>query len=539
MPALDRKWWTLIAVCTATFMLLLDITVVNVALPDIQRSLHASFSDLQWVVDAYSLTLAAFLLTAGVVGDIYGRREVFAIGLVVFSLSSLVCGLSTDPLMLNLARAVQGVGGAIMFATSLALIAGAFVGRDRGTAFGIYGAVIGGAVAIGPLIGGAITSGIGWRWIFFVNVPIGVIAVAITISKIAESKDPRLRRIDWVGFITFSVSLFCLVFALVRGNDLGWGSAGIVGLLVGAAVLMVAFFVNERFTSDPMLDLGLFKIPAFVGISVVAFTLAASIFAFFWYLTLYIQDDLGYGPLAAGVRFLPLTLLAFIVAFFAGRLTVRVQSRLLLGVGMLAVTAGLLLMGTTHADSTWTVLLPGFIVCGLGIGAVNPVLASGAISVVQPQRSGMASGANNTFRQVGIATGIAVLGAVFQSQIVAHTSAALNKTIYGHEVLQRGGAQLRGALAAGEVQQVAASIPVVAARHALLNAYHTGFSSTINHLMDIAAVVAFVGVLCGFILVRQSDFVVPTGGGAGHGSPGGPGGPGGGPPADAVPAAHA
>ena len=539
MPALDRKWWTLIAVCTATFMLLLDITVVNVALPDIQRSLHASFSDLQWVVDAYSLTLAAFLLTAGVVGDIYGRREVFAIGLVVFSLSSLVCGLSTDPLMLNLARAVQGVGGAIMFATSLALIAGAFVGRDRGTAFGIYGAVIGGAVAIGPLIGGAITSGIGWRWIFFVNVPIGVIAVAITISKIAESKDPRLRRIDWVGFITFSVSLFCLVFALVRGNALGWGSAGIVGLLVGAAVLMVAFFVNERFTSDPMLDLGLFKIPAFVGISVVAFTLAASIFAMFLYLTLYIQDDLGYGPLAAGVRFLPLTLLAFIVAFFAGRLTVRVQSRLLLGVGMLAVTAGLLLMGTTHADSTWTVLLPGFIVCGLGIGAVNPVLASGAISVVQPQRSGMASGANNTFRQVGIATGIAVLGAVFQSQIVAHTSAALNKTIYGHEVLQRGGAQLRGALAAGEVQQVAASIPVVAARHALLNAYHTGFSSTINHLMDIAAVVAFVGVLCGFILVRQSDFVVPTGGGAGHGSPGGPGGPGGGPPADAVPAAHA
>ena len=536
MPALDRKWWTLIAVCTATFMLLLDITVVNVALPDIQRSLHASFSDLQWVVDAYSLTLAAFLLTAGVVGDIYGRREVFAIGLVVFSASSLVCGLSTDPLMLNLARAVQGVGGAIMFATSLALIASAFVGRDRGTAFGIYGAVIGGAVAIGPLIGGAITSGIGWRWIFFVNVPIGVLAVIITVSKIAESKDTRERRIDWVGFVTFSVSLFCLVFALVRGNDLGWSSAGIVGLLVGAAVLMVAFFVNERFTSDPMLDLGLFKIPAFVGISVVAFTLAASIFAMFLYLTLYIQDDLGYGPLAAGVRFLPLTLLAFIVAFFAGRLTVRVQSRFLLGIGMLAVTGGLLLMGTTHPGSTWTVLLPGFIVCGLGIGAVNPVLASGAISVVQPQRSGMASGANNTFRQVGIATGIAVLGAVFQSQIVAHTSAALDKTIYGHEVLQRGGAQLRGALAAGEVQQVAASIPVVAARHALLNAYHTGFSSTINHLMDIAAVVAFVGVLCGFILVRQSDFVVPTGGGAGHGSGGGPGGDA---AANAVPAAHA
>ena len=201
-----------------------------------------------------------------------------------------------------------------MFATSLALIANAFVGRDRGTAFGIYGAVIGGAVAVGPLIGGAITSGWGWRWIFFVNVPIGVVAVVITFTKIAESKDPRTRRIDWVGFVTFSASLFCLVFALVRGNDLGWGSATIVSLFVASALLMVAFFVNELRTPDPMLDLGLFRIPAFVGVSVVAFTLAASIFAMFLYLTLYIQDDLGYGPLPAGIRFLPITLLSFVVA---------------------------------------------------------------------------------------------------------------------------------------------------------------------------------------------------------------------------------
>ena len=365
MPALDRKWWTLIAVCTATFMLLLDITVVNVALPDIQQSLHASFSDLQWVVDAYSLTLAAFLLTAGVAGDIYGRRKIFAVGLVVFSLASLVCGLSTTPLMLNLARAVQGVGGAIMFATSLALIAAAFVGRDRGTAFGIYGAVIGGAVAIGPLIGGAITSGIGWRWIFFVNVPIGAVAVLITFTQIAKSEDLRARRIDWVGFVTFSVSLFLLVFALVRGNDFGWGSETTIALLAAAGVLMVGFFVNERFAADPMLDLGLFKIPAFVGLSTVAFTLAASIFAMFLYLTLYIQDNLGYGPLAAGIRFLPMTLVIFFTSFFAGRLTVRVQSRFLLGIGMLFVTGGLLLMATTHPNSTWTVLLPGFIVVRL------------------------------------------------------------------------------------------------------------------------------------------------------------------------------
>src|ERR1700727_999656 len=209
---MDRKWWTLTAVCAGTFMLLLDLSVVNVALPDIQRSLHSSFSDLQWVIDAYTLTLAAFLLTAGVIGDIFGRRRLFAIGLIVFSASSLACGLSTSPLMLNVSRAVQGVGGAIMFATSLALIAAAFTGRDRGTAFGIYGAVIGGAVAIGPLIGGAITSGIGRRWTFFVNVPIGVLAVLITFARIAKSKDPRQRSIDWVGFFTFSVRLFCLVF---------------------------------------------------------------------------------------------------------------------------------------------------------------------------------------------------------------------------------------------------------------------------------------------------------------------------------------
>jgi EmrB/QacA subfamily drug resistance transporter len=523
MPSLERKWWTLIAVCTAIFMLLLDITVVNVALPDIQSSLHSSFADLQWVVDAYSLTLAAFLLTAGVFGDIYGRREVFAVGLAVFSVSSLVCGLSVDPLMLNLARAVQGVGGAIMFATSLALIAQAFQGRDRGTAFGIYGGVVGGAVAVGPLVGGAITSGIGWRWIFFVNVPIGVVAIFITLTRISESKDTSTRRIDWIGFLSFSVSLFLLVFALVRGNDEGWSSATIVGLLVGAVVLMAVFIANEKRSRDPMLDLELFKRPAFVGVAMVAFAIAASIFAMFLYLTLYIQDNLGYGPFPAGLRFLPLTVLAFAVAPFAGRLTVRIHSRYLLGTGMLLIAGGMLLMAFTHPNSTWTVLLPGFIVAGFGIGMVNPVLASVAISVVEPQRSGMASGANNTFRQVGIATGIAVLGAVFQSQIVGHTSGVLTQSAAGRQVLHQGGAQLTAAMSSGEVRQAAASIPS-AARAALLHAYHIGFSTTLNHLMIIGAIVAFIGALGGYGLVRQRDFVVPAGAGGGGGGGGAGGG---------------
>src|SRR5437660_7811001 len=241
-----RKWWTLLAVSVAIFMLLLDITVVNVALPDIQRSLHSSFGDLQWVVNAYSLMLAAFLLTAGALADLFGRRRVFTIGLIVFTASSAACGLAASPLALNLARAVQGIGGAMMFATSLALIAEAFRGKDRGIAFGVYGGVIGAAVAVGPVVGGVITSGIGWEWIFFVNVPIGVGAVLLTLSQVSESRDPEARGIDWMGFITFSASLFLLVFALIQGNEKGWGSTRILSYLIGSALLIVLFVIVER-----------------------------------------------------------------------------------------------------------------------------------------------------------------------------------------------------------------------------------------------------------------------------------------------------
>ncbi len=229
---MQRKWWTLIAVSVATFMLLLDITVVNVALPSIREDLGASFTDLQWVIDAYALTLAAFVLTAGSLADRLGRRRVFAAGLVIFSVASLLCALASDPTMLNLARALQGIGGAVMFAVSLALIAQEFTaGRERGTAMGIYGATIGGAVAIGPLVGGALTDWLGWESIFYVNVPIGIAAFAITYLKVRESRDPNATRIDWAGVRTFSLSLFLLVLALVRGNDEGWGSTQIVGAL--------------------------------------------------------------------------------------------------------------------------------------------------------------------------------------------------------------------------------------------------------------------------------------------------------------------
>jgi EmrB/QacA subfamily drug resistance transporter len=460
---MERKWWTLIAVCIAIFMLLLDITVVNVALPSIQSSLHSSFQDLQWVVDAYSLTLAAFLLTGGALADLFGRRLLFTIGLLVFTASSVVCGLSGTPLTLNLARGVQGIGGALMFATSLALIAQAFHGRERGTAFGIFGAVTGAAVAAGPLIGGVITSAIGWEWIFFVNLPIGAFAIALTLTQVSESRDPHATGVDWAGLLTFSGSLFLLVFALVRGNTLGWGSTEIVAMLSSAAILLVLFVVAERVQERPMLDLTLFKRPAFVGASLVAFTLSSSAFAMFLYLTLYIQDVLHYSPLQAGLRFLPTTLLMFAVAPLAGKLSVRVPIRLLLGTGLLFVSGGLLAMTLLTPTSGWTALIPGFVLQGIGVGLVNPPLASAAIGVVPPARSGMASGANSTFRQVGIATGIAALGAIFQHDLGA------------------------GA----------------AVQHATRGEFVGAFTT----ILDIAALIAFVGAIGAFALIRSRDFV--------------------------------
>src|ERR671934_2532354 len=265
---MDRKWWTLIAVCVATFMLLLDITIVNVALPSIQRDLNASLSSLQWVVDAYALTLASFLLVFGSLGDRLGRRRIFSIGFGVFTLASLLCGLSNDPTVLNFFRALQGVGGAAMFATSLALIAQEFEGRERGRAIGIWGATVGGAVAVGPLIGGALTDAFGWEWIFLVNMPIGVAAIVLTETKVANVRATDPQPVDWAGLATFSASLFLLVFALVRGNAEGWSSTQITGSLIGAAVLMLAFLAIELRRPHAMLDLKLFRVPAFGGVSI-------------------------------------------------------------------------------------------------------------------------------------------------------------------------------------------------------------------------------------------------------------------------------
>jgi EmrB/QacA subfamily drug resistance transporter len=413
---MDRKWRALAIVCVAIFMLLLDITVVNVALPDIQKELHTSFTDLQWVVDAYALMLATVMLNAGTLGDWLGRKRVFLAGIALFTIASTLCGAATSPLFLNLARGGQGIGGAIMFAVSLAIVAQEFHGRERGTAFGIWGATVGAAVAIGPLIGGVLTEYAGWRWIFFVNIPIGVACILAGLRVLHESRDDDHAGFDLLGFLTLTGGLFALVLALLRGNDWGWQSGRVAGLFAAAVGLLAAFILVEWKTPRAMFDVTLFRKPAFTGTQIIAFVMSAGMFAQFLYLTLYLQNTLKLSPIATGLRFLPFSLASFVVAPLAGRLSTRMPMRIIFGVGLALIGVGLLLMHGATATSSWTTLLPGFIVGGIGVGAVNAPLASAAVGVVDQRRAGMGAGINNTFRQVGIATGIAGLGAIVTAQ---------------------------------------------------------------------------------------------------------------------------
>src|SRR3954454_6000490 len=356
-------------------MLLLDITIVNVALPAIQKDFKASLADLQWVVDAYALSLAALQLTAGSIADLRGRKLVFMTGLAAFTAASFLCGLATSPTFLNVARGLQGVGGAMMFATSLALLAGAFIGRERGVAFGVWGATIGASVAVGPLIGGAITDGLGWPWIFFVNIPIGIAAIVFTQRKVDESKNPHARSIDWPGVFVWSAGLFLLVLGLIRGNEQGWGSTKTLIELGGGVLLIVAFFVLESRRKEPMLDVSLFRNPAFTGVSIVAFALSASMFSMFLYLTLYLQNGLGFTPFETGLRFLPLTVVSFFFAAVAGRMVHSVPARAMFAVGLGLVGVGLLLMHGITPRAEWTTLLAGFLCAGAGVGLTNPTIA--------------------------------------------------------------------------------------------------------------------------------------------------------------------
>ncbi len=498
----STKWWTLGAVSVATFMLLLDITVVNTALPSIARDLHASFNDLQWVIDAYTLVLAAVVLTAGAFADRLGRRLVFAVGLAIFSLASLAAGLAGDPTFLNISRAVQGIGGAAMFAVSLALLAQEFpAGRERGMAMGIYGATIGISVAIGPLAGGAITDSLGWRWVFFLNVPIGLAALAATYLRLRESRDPNATRVDWLGLVTLSGGLFMLVLALLRGNDEGWGSPLIVGLLAAAATSLAAFVVVEGRVAEPMLPLGLFRRRAFTGVQLAAFAVSVSLFALFLYLTLYLQDYLHYSPLQAGLRYLPITIASFVAAPIAGALLSRVHARVLMALGLLGTGAGLMLMSGLDPSSGWTALLPGFLAAGIGVGLLNPVIADVALSVVPKERSGMAAGINDTFRQVGVAVGVAAWGAIFLGRGSSRVTSVVSGTpLAGHGRPR----QLLEALTGGHLTQAANALPN-GTREVAISATRDGFLTGLNAVLLIGGVVALLGAVLALWLVREHE----------------------------------
>jgi EmrB/QacA subfamily drug resistance transporter len=404
---------TLAVVCFATAMLMLDIAVVNTALPKIAADLHSNLTGIQWVVDAYTLALAAVVLTAGSIADRIGRRQIFTAGMALFTATSLTCAVTPDIAMLDAARALQGIGAAMMFASSLAILVDAFpTDSGRAKAFAAYGATIGAAFAIGPLVGGALTSGISWRAVFYVNVPLGIAALAASYTWLRESRNPSPRAIDRIGQATLTGGLFLLVLALLRGNQEGWGSTRIVAELIGAVVFLALFVVTESRVKQPMLPLHLFRRPDFSGAQVAAFSISASFFALFLYITLYLQEVLRLSPIQAGLVILPGTILMFAASGATAQLPRRIRPGLLVVVGLVLVAAGLALMTLAGAHSSWTVLLPGELVVCFGTGLVNPALAAVAMGSVSERQSGLAAGVNDAFRQTGIAVGVAAFGAL-------------------------------------------------------------------------------------------------------------------------------
>jgi len=498
------KWWTLAAVCGATFMLLVDVTIVQVALPTIQREFAASFSDLQWVIDAYALMLASLILTGGSLADRYGRKRVFVAGLGVFTVASFLCGVAPGSSFLIAARALQGVGGAAMFATGLALIGQEYAGVDRARAIAAWGATVGAAVGVGPLLGGLITDGLGWRWVFFVNVPVGIVTVVIAALRTTNKVDPESKRLDIAGVLTFSGGLFLAVLGLVRGNDDGWGSSMIVSLFAGAAVLIVSFVVVELRQRRPMFDMSLFRKPAFSGVSLGTFSIGAGMFAAFPYITFYLQNGLGYSPLQGGLRLLPSTIPCFVVPLLLRRTGERAPAGLMLGLGLGLVTIGEVLMATGLAPgSGWTALLPGMIVSGVGIGIANPGIAKIALGVVPPQRSGMASGISNTFRIAGLATGVAALGALFQDRLTSSLTSAIGHSAGGlatavasrgiHAVSTTDGAGTRGTGSSANP-----------ASHLVSEALHAYVSAT-SDLLLAGGLVVLVGAVASVAMIRSRD----------------------------------
>lgn len=499
-PAAKGRGWTLAIVSAATFMLLLDLTVVNVALPDLRTTFEADFTELQWVLDAYALTLAVFLLTSGSFADKLGRKRVFNVGFVVFTLASLACGLAQDIVVLNLARGVQGVGAAVLFAVGPALLSNEFQGKDRGKAFGVFGAVGGLAIAFGPLIGGGLTEYLSWRWIFLLNVPIGVLAILIGVLRIRESRGATDHRVDWAGLVVFSGALGLLVTGFLRGHAEGWTSAPILGMFGGAAVLLLVFyFVERRLGEAAMLDLSLFRIPTFNGVSTSALVWNSAVLGSIFLEISYLQNALGLTAWETGLRFLPMTLTIFVAGALTGPLTTMVSPKLLATTCGALMATGIALMTLVDKGSSWTALLPSMVVQGIGMGIYTPMRAAYSVGVAAPEKAGMASGIGETFQQVGIAVGIAAFGALFQSRV---THALEESALAG----QLGGRtdEFGEAVASGAGREAVAALPGESAAQAT-DAVRAAFVGGFEDTMIVCSVVVAFGTLIALLFVRAKD----------------------------------
>ncbi|MFC4127902.1 MFS transporter [Nocardia rhizosphaerae] len=492
--------WTLTAVAIATFMLMLDLTVVNVALADIRADFDSDFTALQWILDAYALGLAAVLLAAGSLADRIGRRRVFQAGMVVFTIASLACGLATGDPMLIAARFAQGLGGAVLFAVGPALLGHEFRGRARGQAFGVFGAVVGLAIAFGPLIGGALTEALSWRWIFLVNVPFAVLALAIGRWRMRESRDPSAPSVDWAGMASFSAALFFLVFALMRGESAGWTSVSVVGSFSASAALLVVFaVVQRRLGPAAMFDPALLRNRTFNGLSIVATLSAMSVMPALFLLISYVRNVLSYPAFASGVRFLPLTLTLFAAAVVAGMLTARAAPGPLVGLSQLLIALGLGAVLLVDESTGWTALIPAMVAIGFGMGLFNPPRAAIAIAVTTPGKAGMASGINETMQQTGMAIGVAAFGAVFHARVVA----AFGETQLAAQIGDRQ-QEAAEAIAVGAGQQVVDAVPGFLTA-AATDATRTAFITALHEVLLGAAALAALAAVVAVCTIRRGD----------------------------------
>jgi EmrB/QacA subfamily drug resistance transporter len=417
----NRKWWTLGAVAFGLFMIMLDNTVVNVALPSIGRDFkipQSQFSTLEWVVNGYALTFAVLMLTGGKLADLLGRRRIFIAGLAIFTLASLACGLAGSAHVLIGARVIQGVGSALMNPATLSIITATFPPRQRGMAIGIWAGVSAMALAIGPLVGGLITEQASWSWVFFINVPVGILGIIVARLVITESRDQsENQRLDLPGLLVSGGALFALTYALIEANKHGWTSPLILSLFAAAGVGLVAFVLLELHQRAPMLDLSLFKNPTFAGANTVMLLVGLAMFGVFFYVSLYVQNVLSYSPTQAGAIFLPMTILIVLLAPIAGRLSDEIGSRWLMGIGMVFLSVSLLLDSRFDTSTNFWGLLPALLVGGVGMSfAMTPTTAA-AMGSVPVDKAGVGSAVLNSMRQVGGSLGIAIMGAIVASYV--------------------------------------------------------------------------------------------------------------------------